>query len=333
MKWQYVITHQANKRLPSTRVYHWFILLSALILASCTPQKTPQIRVGTNLWPGYEILYVAREQGAFKDIPIRFMEYRNASQVIDNLLKGNINMAALTLDEVIRVVNEGLDIKIIWVFNVSNGADALVGNTAITQLNDIKGKRIGVERTAVGEYMLHRILQHAQLTLDDVTVVDVPAHKHVQGISNSSLDAVITFEPYVHELTSLGFNTLFTSKDLPNEIIDVLAVQADFAQRNSELVGQFIDAYAKQVSEVLQAFDKHIYYLNLRLKLDKDELKSIYAGIEIPTPEQQLTLLRQTAKLQDNITVYRSALGYNAVPKDKMLAADIVDLQFLERVK
>ena len=261
------------------------------------------------------------------------MEYRNASQVIDNFIKGHINMAALTLDEAIRVINEGMDVKIIWVFNVSNGADALVGNTSINNLSEIKGKRIGVERTALGEYMLHRILQHAQLSVEDVTIIDLPADKHVQGLTKQAIDLAITFEPFINELTDLGFKTIFTSKDLPGEIIDVLVVRHDFANQNAELISQFINAYAKQVSEVLQSFDKHIYYLNLRLKLDKNSLKTIYSGIEIPTPEQQLNLLQQTTKLQDNISVYRNVLGYNAVPDNKMSATNIVDLQFIEGVK
>ena len=38
--------------------------------------------------------------------------------------------------------------------NISAGADALVVKPQIKQASDLRGKRIGVEQTAVGAYLL-----------------------------------------------------------------------------------------------------------------------------------------------------------------------------------
>ena len=36
------------------------VVLFGLLLAGCGSQPEPPLRVGTNLWPGYEPLYLAR---------------------------------------------------------------------------------------------------------------------------------------------------------------------------------------------------------------------------------------------------------------------------------
>ena len=59
------------------------------------------ILLGTNVWPGYEPLYLARSLGYWDDSSVKLVEYSSASQVIRAFRNDAIHIAALTLDEVL----------------------------------------------------------------------------------------------------------------------------------------------------------------------------------------------------------------------------------------
>ncbi len=56
------------------------------------------INIGTNVWPGYELLYLARELNLLPQ-KVRLIEYNNTSEVMRAFRNRTIQGAALTLDE------------------------------------------------------------------------------------------------------------------------------------------------------------------------------------------------------------------------------------------
>ncbi|ATC96997.1 ABC transporter substrate-binding protein [Pseudoalteromonas tunicata] len=92
---------------------HSILILLIIILASCEQPNLTKITIGTNLWPGYEPLYVANEKGAFKDLNVSFIEYRSTSQVLNGIRQGTLDLAAVTLDEAVRLKSQHVDIEII----------------------------------------------------------------------------------------------------------------------------------------------------------------------------------------------------------------------------
>lgn len=208
------------------------LLLPLLALAACTPKPSPLLRVGSNVWPGYEPLYLARSLGHYDGQPIRLVEMTNASDVMRNLREGNLEAAALTLDEAITVAASGLDLRIVLVFDQSEGADALLGRPGLTDLADIKGRRVGVESGAVGGVMLEAALSRAGLTLADIEKVPLSADQQLPAYHAGRVDAVIAFEPRVGQLREAGAGVLFDSREIPGRILDVLAVRADALPRH-----------------------------------------------------------------------------------------------------
>ena len=99
------------------------ICFSALLLG-CNADERPT-RIGTGVWPGFEPLYLAREDGLFSKNDIRLVEMPSSHEVVNALVAGDLEGAAISLDEAISVAAEGIPLEIILVFDVSDGADAL----------------------------------------------------------------------------------------------------------------------------------------------------------------------------------------------------------------
>ena len=135
----------------------------AAALLGCSPRYQPPLTVGTNTWIGYEPLYLAHDLGYYEGANLRLVELASTTQTLDALRVGSLDLAGLTLDEALLLAQEGVPIAVIWVLNTSAGADALLAKPGITTLDALRGKRIGVEQTAVGGYMLNAALAQANL--------------------------------------------------------------------------------------------------------------------------------------------------------------------------
>ena len=47
----------------------------AIALTNCTPKTSIPLRIGSNLWTGYETLYLARDLGFYNDKSIHLVDY------------------------------------------------------------------------------------------------------------------------------------------------------------------------------------------------------------------------------------------------------------------
>lgn len=268
------------------------VLLLSTLLTACHHSSDP-LRVGTNMWPGYELLYLAREQGYF-DQNIKLVELPSASDVIDALRLGHLEAGALTLDEVLSLQQEGLDLVVILVFNISMGADVLLARPDLNDLTDLQGRTIAAETTAVGAFMLHSALESASLTIKDVTVRHLPLAEHLRAYQAGTIDAMITFEPYASRLQAAGAAPLFDSAAIPGKVVDVLAVRRDALSRHDHNLRHLLQGFFHARQDLLQTPETALAIINQRLKVAAAELPFLYQGLQLPDVGENRALLQGT---------------------------------------
>lgn len=212
----------------------------ALIMAGCTPQPPPPLRIGTNVWPGYEPLYLARDLGYLDGSPVQLVEYDSATDVVRAFLNHAIEAAALTLDEALLLADLGREPRVVLVMDFSHGADVILGHADMQRLTDLKGRRIGVESGALGAYVLTRALQQGGMSLGEVSVVPMPVSEHEHAFLRREVDAVVTFEPVRTRLLKHGAARLFDSREIAGEIVDVLVVRRDYLEREPGVVKRLL---------------------------------------------------------------------------------------------
>ncbi|HWQ09697.1 MAG TPA: ABC transporter substrate-binding protein [Holophaga sp.] len=221
-------------------------LLAALLLAwgfGCTEPPGPPFQVATNIWPGYEPLYLAQQMETLDPRAFRLVEMSSSTDSMRALRTGMVSAAALTLDEALTLVQAGVDLRIVLVMDASRGADALLGQPGLGSLADLRGRRVGVENNAVGAYLLTRALEAAGLELKDITAVPLTEGDHEQAFLDRSIDALVTFEPVRSRLLASGARVLFDSGRIPDEIFDVLVVRAETARLHPDRIEQLRAAW------------------------------------------------------------------------------------------
>lgn len=224
-------------------------LLGLVSLPGCNP--APTLRIGSNPWPGYLGLYHARDLGLLDGQPIQLVDFDNTEDVLRAFRNHAIDAAAVTLDEALYLADRGQALHIILVFSISNGADVVLARPGIDSPQQLRGRRIGVETNALGAYMLARLLQRAKLTSNDLTIIHTPLQEHETAYRNGTIDAVITFDPQRSRLLAAGAQNIFSSQDIPGEIVDVLVVHADTLHSHRRELTALIGTYFQALAQLL----------------------------------------------------------------------------------
>lgn len=264
-------------------------LTLSFLMASCTPEP-PTFKIGTNIWPGYELLYLAREMGYLPN-NVKLIEFASSTDTIEGLRSGSLDAGALTLDEALLAQQDGTVLTVPLIFDFSHGADQVYATAAVTSLNDIKGKTIALETTAVGSLMLQSLLDKAKLSVQDVKLSYIELPNQRKALEEGKADIFITFFPFSNQLAAQGAKLIFDSRDIPKLISDLLVVRNDRITIQNETLKGLINAYYKAYRLYQTEPEQARLIMNQRLRLNSTALTQAFDSIEIVSLEENKRLL------------------------------------------
>jgi NitT/TauT family transport system substrate-binding protein len=257
----------------------------------CTREPQAPLRIGTNVWPGYEPLYLARELNYYPPGSVRLVELSSASEVIRAFRNGTIDAAALTLDEVILLAETTPDVSVVLVMDISHGADVILAQPALSSLNALKGKRVGLETTALGAYVLTRALQTVKLTPSDVRPVPVEISEQERAFREGLVDAVVTFDPARTRLLAAGARQLFDSSRIPGEIVDVLVVRRTLPAAGRGQVSQLMHGWFMALDFIRKDRIRAAALMAQRERLSADDFLKAIQGLRLPDIAENRSML------------------------------------------
>lgn len=281
----------------------FFILFLSFI--SCE-KKQKELKIAAHAFIGYEPLYLGLKTGVFDSELIKPLQTRSATQSIRAYRNGLVDAVALTLDEVLLQQSmsqrEGSSLKILLVADISYGADAVIARKNIRKFKDLKGKRVGLENTALGGFFLARALAEHDMKVSDVELVSSEIHHQRELFLSGKIDALVTFQPVKQQLLESGSaRVVFDSSQIYGEIIDVIAVRETYLEENPEMIKSFIEKWFVAV-EILENADENIIeYIARRENLEKKEVGILLDEIVLPDTEQNRNMFK-SGTLHETIT-------------------------------
>ncbi|MGB1092912.1 MAG: ABC transporter substrate-binding protein, partial [Oceanobacter sp.] len=204
---------------------------------------------------------------------------------MDAFAAGQLDAVAMTNGDALVTGSTGAQNVMILINDYSNGNDMVVAAPGIDSVKDLKGKKIGVEVGFVGHLLLLNALEKAGMKESDVELVNVPTNETPQVLASGDVDAIVAWQPSSGQALNQvpGSKAVYTSKDEPGLIYDVLAVSPTSLAANK-------DDWAK----VLKAWDMAIDYLEdpktredaisimaARVGLTAEEYKGFISGTKI----------------------------------------------------
>ena len=204
---------------------------------------------------------------------------------------GDVEVAALTLDEVLLLRADGHDARVILILDYSQGADAVVGHPEIADIAALKGKRIGVESTAAGAYLLTRALESGGLSGADVDIVNLGAETQEQAYREGRIDAFATYEPMRTRLLKLGARDLFNSTQIPGEIVDVLVTRGKIIDARPDSLKALAEGWFRAVGYAAAQPEAAARQVAPHVGLTEHDYRRAVEGMRFPTRDENCTLL------------------------------------------
>lgn len=201
--------------------YLLLVFLLAVSLTACRQDKTSGLpmKVARYYWPGMYWVEIADQKGWFKEAGLEVELIDTNPDYFASLqatADGRIDTNDFYLYDLMRFVAKGADLVMVVNTDISFGSEGLVATRSLDSIRKLRGKRIGLTKGTTLEYELNEVLLRNGLTLDDVQLVDMPGEKTVAEFLKGSVEAILTWEPFVGEAIDKGRGLkLFDTAEIP----------------------------------------------------------------------------------------------------------------------
>ncbi|MDB6116365.1 MAG: ABC-type nitrate/sulfonate/bicarbonate transport system protein [Verrucomicrobiaceae bacterium] len=254
-----------------------FLVWVLLATAAWLPRRSHSdpLTVAVGLWPGCETLLLARERGMLTADHVQLIEMSWASATIRAFGSGVVDAAVLSLDEVMHLRETGRDFRVVMVMDASKGGDALIARDGMQKLEDLKGRRVGVDLRGAGMYLLTYALERAGLKSTDLELVPMNLPETEDFFTSKEVDAVVTSEPWLTRLKAAGANSVFDSSQAQTPVYRVLVVSSDALRAQKAEVVRVMRAHFAMMKVLCQGAQG----LGMDAVLRRQELsKEAFAG-------------------------------------------------------
>ena len=190
------------------------IILSSFVYLNFQKPYTGKIEAVTlGVYPSEynSLIYIANDQKFFNDngLSITLKNYVSGAAAAKGMLNGEVDVA--TASEFV-IASNALNNASIYAFgSLSRYLNLeIVARTdrGINSVSDLVGKNIGVTFGTGNQFYLGRYLELNGINQSQVTLVNFGFVQMPDALANGTIDAAITFQPYINQIQSLLGNRI-----------------------------------------------------------------------------------------------------------------------------
>ncbi|MFO0591169.1 MAG: ABC transporter substrate-binding protein [Polyangiaceae bacterium] len=273
-------------------------LTSALTATGCGFGRRPEapIRLVVTPWVGNSPFYVAKERRFFGDVDLRIASFGTDFDAWRALADQRADFTTGTMFDILRGSEVGVDLQVVSVTDFSNGADGIVG-AGVERIADLAGKRVGVEVGTLTHFVLIRALERAGLTEESVHLDNMSMEEAITAMDKGKIDAAPFWEPFLGKAAAApGRKLLFTSSEIPGEIVDVVAAQSHAIESRPGFVTTLLQGWERGLRLLLDAPDEALPLAVKYLEMKPEELRVALSGIRLVSHAESRKMFDAAAK-------------------------------------
>ena len=226
--------------LAVTGIGGWYLLNSRHNLLT-SPEP---VTVGISPTEGSALVYIAEDQGFFSEngLAVTVRDYDPPSIGIRDAADGKVDIAGASEYPVVLNVLDGANFSILARYDEAQSI-YLIGRKdhRITNISDLKGKKIGVPRGTIAEFYLGRFLTLHAMNLQDVTLVDVQPSQFADAIGSGRIDALICWQPPASQISGrMGNKVVVWPAQSGQPLFAVLVARNDWIAQNPGRTAGFL---------------------------------------------------------------------------------------------
>jgi len=273
-------------------------LLLAVVALAAPPLRAADLKpykVGWNAWIGSIAFFVAKDKGFFKDegLDVQTKSFSSPGDGLNPLLTGDLDAVLSTADSVITVLDKAPgQLKVVYLTDTSAGADAIIAKQGIADAKGMKGMKVAATLGQCNHLLLQKALQKAGLTEKDIQLVNMNPDDAGAAFAAGKVDVAVTWEPWITKISGeKKGHVIFSSKETPNLILDVLAISAKTAKAKSAETKAFLRALNRGYEFVQKSPDEAAAIAAKALEQKPDEVKAMLPKVSLYSGKKNLEVL------------------------------------------
>lgn len=311
-----------------------FAIALLIIVGSCSQKSLQPLRIATNLWPGYEPLHLARDLGYYGDTPIQIVEYASNTERVRAFRNGDVEITSASLNTVLEIAETNPDTRIFLIVDFSYGADAIVAKPEIKNLASLKGRKVGLESSTLGLFILTRGLEEVGLSLADVKTVLLEIPQQEEAFRENRVDAVVTYGPARSNLLATGAKSIFDTSQIPGEIVDTLIGSADLLNTHPAQLNVLVNAWFHALDYMNKNREDAARRMAQRQGVPTEEFKKSLNGIRfLNFIENQQLLAKTDPSFLNRAKRLANFMANNKLLKQNLDPTPLLDDRLVKNVK
>ncbi len=290
------------------------------VITAAPALAASEIKIGTVVWIGYGPYYVADALDLYKKsgYKVTLQVFNDPALIPPAIEGGAVDGGHLTYDQVIGVVAKGSTQRVVMPIDYSAGGDAIVATKDITRVSQFKGRKVAYNPLSPSDFLLSYALSVNKMTEKDIQSVNMTPEAIPAAMASSALPIGVTYEPSVSQITGLDdgkkFHVVFSSKDAPGLITDVLVFKTEYIKSSPEVVKALIQGYLDGLEYMKKNPDQAADIIGKFMGITGAEVKEQMSGVYNPTLKEMSKVF---AKGKDTMSLYGSGAIISQVLKGK----------------
>jgi NitT/TauT family transport system substrate-binding protein len=231
------------------------LVLCLMISIGSSHARGQNLRIGWVYAMANAPIVIAKDMGLFKaqgvDVDIR--QFNSGPLLMRALKAGDLDMAYIGMPPVYHAYEQGFKLKIIAKVNHGQAALIVHNDSDITDLAQLKGKKIaGVRESSGMDVLLKGFVLQDKANLDpvnDVKIIHMPTKMMSASVARGVVDAAFSWEPFISQaVLSKQERVLFDM----NQAVEkypwyVVVATQDTISQNYEMMSKVLKAHQQAV--------------------------------------------------------------------------------------
>lgn len=232
------------------------LALGVVICAACNSSTSTfgsgrpleNLTLGTSKIDLSSLIWIAKERGYFADqcLDITFKLYESGHLAVKDLLAGDLDLATATEFATVRGFMKRPDLRIVSILDRSEDQRLIARkDRGVTEVSDLRGKRIGLAEGSSSEYYLHIMAILNDVPLSELEIVNLLPSEQVKAITEGEIDAALVWQPFAAAAErGLGANAVSWSAQSGLKDYWLLLSTNDVVEKRSRAIRRVLDALA-----------------------------------------------------------------------------------------
>ena len=175
-----------------------------------------KISIFTGVSAIFSPVYIADIKGFFSDekLDVTVKSFTSGADATEGFRSGGAQFL-IAADVPLIYQLAGGDALLLAQFSLNTGMLVMMGKNTVTNVAEMKGKKIGLVRRSGSEYMLHMYLKSGSLTLSDVEMVHLAPADQIPAMARGDVFALSTWKPFHLKVLGVAKDTKILTENLP----------------------------------------------------------------------------------------------------------------------